>query len=280
VHFRDFAAPGLAPFLLDRGQRASRPQRGGGRVLGETETVMMKRFVAVLWTLECVAGLALLAPASAAAQVRRVEPRQSIGFNLGYFAVRGEDSRVDGDVLFVDLDSLVFEVKDFNSVTFGGEWLFGVSDYLEAGLGAGFYQRTVPSVYRNFTHSDDSEIEQDLKLRIVPLTATVRFLPLGRGSVQPYVGAGIGLFNWRYSETGEFVDFDEGGVIFRNRYVAKGNAVGPVVLGGIRVPVSDIWTVGGELRYQKAEGDLNTDFLGDKIDLGGWTTSFTMHLRF
>jgi hypothetical protein len=58
--------------------------------------------------------------------------------------------------------------------------------------------------------------------------------------------------------------------------------VGPVVLGGIRFPVADVVTVGGELRYQKAEGDIDpdSDLLGQKIDLGGWATSFTMHLRF
>lgn len=247
---------------------------------------MMNRLVPVLGTLGCAAGLALFAPASANAQVSRVtrvESRQSIGFNLGYFALRGEDSRLDteGDVLIADLDSLAFEVKDFNSATIGGEWLFRVNDFIEAGVGAGFYQRTVPSVYRDFQHSDFSEIEQDLKLRVIPLTATVRFLPLGRGSVEPYVGAGIGFFNWRYSEVGEFVDFRDDS-IFRARYRASGNVAGPVVLGGIRVPVADVWAVGGELRYQKAIGEFDNpdDFLGTKIDLGGWTTSFTVHLRF
>jgi opacity protein-like surface antigen len=235
----------------------------------------------VLGIFACVAGL-LAAPAIANAQVSRIEPRQSIGFNLGYFALRGADSRVDGDVLFADLDSLAFEVKDFNFATIGGEWLIDVGDFLEAGVGVGVYQRTVPTVYSHFTHSDDTEIAQDLKLRVIPFTATVRFLPLGRGSVQPYVGAGIGLFNWRYSEVGEFVDFSAGADIFSARYRASGNSAGPVVLGGIRAPVSDVWMVGGELRYQNAKGTIDNadDFLGDRIDLGGWTTSFTVHVRF
>lgn len=244
---------------------------------------MMKRVVAVLWISACVAALGFVAPEAASAQVIRVEPRHSIGFNLGYFALRGEDSRFDteGDVLIANLDSLAFDVKDFNSVTFGGEWLYGVSDFIEAGVGIGFYQRTVPTVYQHFTHADETEIEQDLKLRLVPITATVRFLPIGRGSVEPYVGAGIGFFNWRYSEVGEFVDFSDDS-IFPARYLASGNSVGPVILGGIRLPVSDVWTVGGELRYQRAEATIDNaeDFLGDKIDLGGWTANFTFHLRF
>ena len=227
-----------------------------------------------------LAALVVLMPAPAAAQIYQVEPNQAIGFNLGYFAVPGEDSRTDGDVLLGDLDSLAFEVDDFNSVMFGGEWLFGLTDFVEGGLGAGFYQRGVDSVYRRLTHADGAEIEQELKLRIIPLTATVRFLPLGRGAVQPYVGAGIGLFNWRYSETGEFVGTDD--FIFRNRYIDSGNSVGPVILGGVRAPIADVWMIGGEIRYQKAEGEIDpeSDLLGDKIDLGGWTTSFTVHLRF
>ena len=242
---------------------------------------MMKRFRTVPWILACAAAIMLAAPAIGNAQVARVEPRQAIGFNVGYFALRGADSRVDGDVIFADLDSLAFEVKDFNSAAIGGEWLIDISEFLEAGVGVGFYQRTVPTVYSHFTHSDNTEIEQDLKLRVVPFTATVRFLPLGRGSVQPYVGAGIGLFNWRYSEVGEFVDFRDDS-IFSARYRANGNSAGPVVLGGIRAPVSDMWMIGGELRYQNAKGTIDNadDFLGDRIDLGGWTTSFTVHLRF
>jgi hypothetical protein len=240
----------------------------------------MKRLQTWLWILLCAAGLLVSVAARASAQVTRVEPRQSIGFNLGYFAVRGEDSRVEGDVLWEDLSSLAFELDDFNFVTFGGEWLVDIGDYLEAGAGVGYYQRSVPSVYRSVTHSDGSEIEQDLKLRIVPVTASVRFLPLGRSSVRPYVGAGIGWFNWRYSETGEFVDFRDDS-IFSERYVANGNSFGPVVFGGVRFPVSDMWLVGGELKYQKAEGDIDVEgLLGEKIDLGGWTTSFTVHLRF
>jgi len=228
---------------------------------------------------------AVLAPAAANAQVVRVnrgDARNAIGFNLGYFVVRGEDSRVDEDVLLADLNSLLFEIKDFNGFTFGGEWLFAVNEYIEGGVGLGFYQKTVPSIYADFEDSDGTQIEQDLKLRIIPITATARFLPIGRsGPVEPYIGAGIGIFNWRYSETGEFVDFGDG-TIFRARFAASGNAVGPVVLAGLRAPVGDSILIGGEVRWQRAEGDTSKELglLGTKIDLGGWTTSFTMHFRF
>jgi opacity protein-like surface antigen len=141
-------------------------------------------------------------------------------------------------------------------------------------------QRTVPSVYANLTHLDNSEIQQELKLRQVPVSFTGRVLLLPRGSaIEPYIGAGVVATKWRYSETGEFVDTD--GSIFPARYIAQGTAVGPTVLAGVRAPVSRC-VVGGEVRWQKVEGkDLpQPDFLGTKIDLGGWTGNFTVGLRF
>jgi len=230
--------------------------------------------------------VAVLAPEPAAAQITRVstssDSRNAIGFNLGYFSVKGEDSRDADDVLFRDLDSLIFDIKDFNGATFGAEWLYGVTDYIEVGAGINYYQRTVPSIYRGFVAPDGSELEQDLKLRQVPIAATVRFLPVGRNaSVQPYIGAGVGVINWRYTETGEFIDFNND--IFRDSFEAKGSEVGPVILGGIRFPVADVWLIGGEIRWHAAEGDtggIDEGFLGDKIDLGGWSANFAFHFRF
>lgn len=232
-------------------------------------------------------GAALGLPATAEAQIRRVtsgasDLHQAVGVTVGGFFPKGEDGRVAGDVLLADLDSLAFDVKDFKGGAFSGEWLVGLGEFLEAGVSAGFYQRTVPSVYRRSVNANGSEISQDLKLRVVPLTATVRFLPAGRGSVEPYVGAGFGAFRWNYSEVGEFVDFKDSS-IFRARYLADGTAFGPVVVGGIRFPFGSAMDFGGEVRYQRAEGDTKpatSDLLGDKIDLGGWNAGVTFHVRF
>jgi hypothetical protein len=231
--------------------------------------------------------LIVLVPAIADAQITQVrsgpsDAKQTLNFSLGYFALKGLDSRVDDDVLLNDLQNgepLFFEVKDFNSVTFGGEYLIGFARNFEAGVGVGYYQRTVPSVYANVTHADQSEIAQDLKLRTIPISFTARFLPLGRGSVEPYIGGGLVAIGWRYSEVGEFVDTD--GTIFPARYISDGWATGPTVLGGVR-GLAGNFVIGGEVRWQKAEakGLLDDGFLGDRLDLGGWTTNFTFGFRF
>jgi outer membrane protein W len=221
----------------------------------------------------------LLVPASAHAQ-------QSLSFYLGGFVPRGEDARAregkfSNDVLVNNLDFLSFNIKDFSGGTAGAEYLVGLGDWLDAGLGVGIYRRTVPSVYTEFVNANGSEIEQDLRLRIIPFTATVRLLPLGRSSaIQPYIGAGLGVFNWRYSESGSFVDFRDTS-IFRDSFIGSGSATGPVILGGLRFPAG-AWAIGGEVRYQKAEGDLplDQDFSADKIDLGGYTYAVTFNVRF
>jgi len=227
------------------------------------------------WTVVSVLAVGVLTARPASAQ-------QSINFTAGYFVVRGEDARVDGDVLVANRDLFLFDFKDFNSASFGADWLFPIGEYLEAGAGLQFASRGVNTIYEDYFRPDGSEIEQELKLRVMPLTATVRILPLGRhAAFQPYVGGGIGFHFWKYSESGDFIDFTQrGNPIFPATYVNSGTAIGPVAIFGARVPLGNA-TIGGEVRYQKAEGDLDTrDFLGPKIDLGGWHYLATVGFRF
>lgn len=231
-----------------------------------------------------VAGLVVgfVAPAAASAQ-------QSLNFTIGAFTPRGGDclgsrcpDRTNDDVLANNLDFFDFNIKDFRGPTVGAEYLVGLGNSFEAGLGVGFYTRTVPSVFLDLINSDGSEIAQDLKLRVIPFSATVRYLPMGRNNglgIQPYIGAGVGVFAWRYRESGQFVDANN--VIFADTFTGSGSVTGPIVLGGVRFPIGSVG-VGGEIRWQKAEGNLPADqsFAGSKIDLGGITYNFTIGFRF
>ena len=213
--------------------------------------------------------------------------QQSVNFYLGGFTPRALDARPDDDVLVqngVFLSTLDqargIDIGEFNRVTVGGEWLVGLGRYAEAGLGIGFYQRAVPTLYTFLVNTDGTDIEQTLKLRVIPFTATVRFLPFGSDQpVHPYVGAGVGAYRWRYSETGHFVD--EQSDVFPGNFVGSGAAAGPVVLAGVRIPAGPAG-VAFEMRYQSAEGDLPGDqgFAGSKIDLGGFNYLLVMNFRF
>jgi hypothetical protein len=216
----------------------------------------------------------------------------SVAFGAGAFFPKSCDSRLDcrtsrgsDDVLVEDLQSLAFDIKDFRGATVFGEWNITFDDRVEVGLGAGFYRRTVPSVYRDFVDIDFTEIEQDLRLRIIPVSAVVRFLPFNRaGQVQPYLGGGVAALNWKYTETGEFVDFENNNTIFEDRYVASGTTLAPVVLGGLRMPINgDVYALNAELRYQFGKGDtggFENGFLAEKINLGGMNFTLGFQIRF
>lgn len=225
-------------------------------------------------------GLLVVAAVSGAAAPAALA-QSSVTLNAGYFAVKGADTRVDGDVLLENLTLFDIVLDDFNDATAGGSWNVGIGEYFEASIGLGFFQRTVPSVYLDFIDEDGTEIAQDFRLRVTPLTATIRVFPFGGAPVQPYFGGGIGLYNWRYSEVGEFVDFTDFS-LFQDRFVATGNDTGGVILGGIRFPVGDRYAIGTELQYHQATGtlDLEDGFVTDRIDLGGLSTQFTFQVRF
>jgi hypothetical protein len=235
----------------------------------------MRRFAASLAaSAAALVVLGLIAAPSASAQ-------QSVNFSIGGFTPRGFDGRSNDDVLVNNADFLIFEVKDFNGPVVNAEWLIAFGDHVEGGLGIGWYSKTSPAIYRNFTNADGSEIEQDIKLRVIPFSATVRLLPLGRrAGIQPYLGAGVGVLRYRYSESGQFIDFNDLS-IFNSTFVGSGTATGPVILGGIRFPVSSV-DIGFEVRHQSAKGELPAEeqFAGPEIDLGGMNYLFTINVRF
>jgi hypothetical protein len=244
----------------------------------------MRRFSLAAGWLALAVGVFL--PATSHAQ-------QSLNFTFGAFLPNGQDARTredrgrSGDVLLSNLDFLSFDLDDFRGPSLGMEYVVGVGEYLDAGLGVGLYRQTIPSVYADYVNRNGVEIEQELKLRMVPWTATVRVLPFGRsGAIEPYLGAGVAIVNWRYSEAGEFVDFSDGS-IFRDSYVGSGTATGPTVLGGVMIPAGR-WGIGYETRWQRVRADLPDDLGfattrdGQRawVDLGGWSHVARLQVRF
>ena len=212
--------------------------------------------------------------------------KQTVNFTLGYFTPLGFDSRDIDDVLIANSTFLqtrgrsFLDLDEFNGASVGGEWLFPLARHIEGGIGVSYTSQTSHTVYADFVDPDGTEIDQDLKLRLTPIAFTVRLIPVSpRSPFQPYVGGGIGLISWKYTEVGEFVDFNAGREIFNGNFEDSGTNVGPVFLGGIRF-AGEAFSTGFEIRYQHAKGDLGSDFAAPKIDLGGWTYNFTAGLRF
>jgi outer membrane protein W len=243
-------------------------------------TTILSAFMA-LWMIPTVASAQIHQVGSSSSH----EGKVTVNFSVGYFGLRGYNSRPSEDVLVGDLQSsqpLLFSISDLNSVPVGGEFLYGFARHLEAGVGITYGARTAHSVYANLTHSDGSEIMQDLRLRQITESFTGRYLFLPRGSaIEPYAGAGLVAINYEYSETGEFVDANDLS-IFPGQFKTSGTVAGPLVLGGVRAHVGRKFLAGGEFRWQKATADVpvSEGFLGTKLDLTGWQGNFTFGFRF
>jgi hypothetical protein len=245
----------------------------------------MRRLLLSVASVSVVAGF--LATPSASAQ-------QSVNFFLGGFVPTPLDARgtisggVSNDVLAQDRSFFSFRFDDFKGPTFGGEYLVALGDFFDAGASVGFYQRTAPAIDRNYVDTaTGASIPAEFKLRIVPFTATVRFLPMGHHQgIEPYIGGGVAVFGYRYSESGTFVDYTpplpRNPKTFDATFVGSGSAVGPVVVGGFRVPIGPM-APGFEVRWQKGQANLPgpPEFEpGRTIDLGGMNYLFTFAIRF
>lgn len=236
-------------------------------------------------------GAGLLVAATLCGTPSVASADQLFGFFVGGFFPYGFDSRTGGDVLVENLlppvDPFVYDIDDFKGFTVGGEYLIGFGDWVEAGVGVGWYSKTVDSFYLDSVHPDGSDILQDIKMSIAPISATVRVFPTGRTTpVQAYVGGGINIYKWKYSESGEFIDYSNPSLFplptFRDTFEDEGVTVGPVFLTGVRAPVGENFMIGGEFRWQGGSADLDPihQFTGDKMDLGGYSFGATFHVRF
>jgi hypothetical protein len=137
--------------------------------------------------LAVVFGIAAASPAAA---------QQSFSFHLGGFSPRSADARVPNDVLVNNLSFLAFNIKDFNSFSLGGEYLVGLGDKFEGGLGIGFQTRTVPTVYLDFVNQNRprnrTRISSCASCRSPRPFASCRSVIMD--AVTPYFGAGAGVF--------------------------------------------------------------------------------------
>jgi hypothetical protein len=230
----------------------------------------VKRFAGVVAL--ALAALAICAPHALA--------QQTLNLSVGYSMTR--DERAATDILVIEHHDLAFDYSNFNSWTFGGEWLAPIGDLFEAGGGVAFSRKTVPTVHVGTVNADGSAIPRELRQRQMPIAVTLRVLPLRQSyTVQPYAGGGIALINWSFAESGDFAPPNTRQMFRNEDFSASGVSIGPVLLGGLRV-AGESMAFGLEGRYQRAQGSFGPVFAhtaNPDIDLGGWTLSLTAGRR-
>jgi opacity protein-like surface antigen len=184
----------------------------------------------------------------------------------------------ESDIFEQNRDELTFDVDELDG--FGGTFGYDhfVGEFVNVGGSISFYEEDTTVSDREFEFPNGRPIFRDIRLRIVPLEANVRVLPMGRDlAVIPYIGAGAGIYFWEYEEFGDFVidRFTDPTVITGSAF-SDGADFGFNVHGGVQFPISRSATITAEVKYSKVEGDLDEESFDpafEPIDLSNLTYS-------
>ncbi len=188
-------------------------------------------------------------------------------------------------------DELTLARGDFSGGSMSVDAALFVRPRVAVQFGIGYAGRTTASTYRHMVDNNNREIEQASSLRRLPLSAGVRYYlaPPGRsvGSlawvparVAPYVAAGGGITWYRFSQSGDFVDYQTLDVFNTS---LKSDAWSPSAFTAVGADYALSARVGlvGEARYDWASARLNSDFSGfNRIDLSGLAVTAGLSYRF
>ena len=206
----------------------------------------------------------------------------NLDLRLGAFLPRTDSNLFVDDAALYVKDGNPLQKKDWRGFAGGIGYNAKLAPNIELGVHLDGYGRTLHTSYRDFVTDSGREIQQSLKLEIVPLGVSLRIIPTSRHArFTPFVAGGADLFFYNYEEFGDFVDFDDpANPVISDAFKASGVAGGFHVGGGLGVAVTDDIRLVGEYRYLIAKDDMGDDFRGNEIDLSGSMITFGVNVRF
>jgi outer membrane protein W len=153
---------------------------------------------------------------------------------------------------------------------------------------------TTPSEFRKWVDNNDQPIRQSTKFRRIPLTIGLKYYLTDRGrsvsqfayipsKVAPYVGVGVGGMYYRFSQDGDFVDFNTTDLEVFSATIEDSGWT-PTANGtlGFDYTIGPWLALSTQGRYQWAKARLDPDqFQGyEKIDLTGFAGTLGFRVRF
>jgi opacity protein-like surface antigen len=195
------------------------------------------------------------------------------------------------DIFDFVTEHLTLEESSFSTPTFGAELGINVTSRVDIVFGFDIGKSSTQSEYRAFVDNNLLPIEQTTEMKEFSVFGSVRYslLPKGRSvsrlawipsTVTPYVGGGAGLLNYKFFQTGDFVDFQTNRV-FSDVFQSSGWAPSWHILGGADVQVYKHLFVSFEGKYQWSSAELEQKFVDfAPIDLSGARFGAGIHLVF
>ena len=182
--------------------------------------------------------------------------------------------------------------SDFRSLDGSAELAFRVKSRLDLVFGAAISGMSKASESRGWKGSDNLPIAQTTNFRRMPVSLSARYYlqPRGRtighfawvpASYAAYVGAGVGMTNYDFDQSGEFVDSTTKKILPGDLH-SGGWAPMAQALAGIDWSIGPRWALTTEAKYVTASASLDPkDFSGfHRLDLSGFSTSIGFYVRF
>jgi hypothetical protein len=238
------------------------------------------------WLVTIAAALAL---ASLPALAQPPRGGNAVQFRVGGFFPQG-----GGEFWSDTEDTFTLDISDFDDAAWGFTVVVPVSNQLEVGLSADFYDSTVLSGYRDWVDEFGFPILHDTRLDVTPVMVDLRFVPGGRRQVRGahgqrwvrgpvlYFGGGIGVNFWEYEEVGDFLDFGfDPPEVFPARFQDSGTAFATHALAGVELPMGPGFGLLVEGRYLWSDDELSGDFGGlGKLKMDGPSVFFGASFHF
>jgi opacity protein-like surface antigen len=193
--------------------------------------------------------------------------------------------------LFDDITSeLTLERSDFRAPALGAELSLLLGRRLSLGMGVDWAESHARSEYRDLIGDDGLPIEQNTRLRTVPVMATARWslVPRGRALSQlawipsrtnPYVGAGAGVTWYRLQQDGEFVNRATGD-IFLQEYESSDQALTAHAVAGVDHWFTPRLGLTLEGRYTHGSAPVSGSYAGfQSMDLRGVQATLGLSVR-
>lgn len=201
---------------------------------------------------------------------------QAISLKIGLF-----QPFLRSDLWEINIENLAFGKQDMLDLYFGGEYEFFLGSRFSISISGETYNKTIASQYEDWEYDDGTPIYQSLSLRITSFEANLKLFPIGyRTKIYPFLGAGIGIFAWRYAQWGEFIDFTDMSV--QDGYAETNTyTLGFIGLAGIGFKLNRSTGLFLEAKYQYLKGGLSSFFEGfEKLDMSGlkYNLGFTFYL--
>jgi hypothetical protein len=237
---------------------------------------MMKRLLLALIALSFAAAVV---PETADAQPRHRR------YNEPSFRIQLGEFQPDGDSRYWDDKAVDFTggPSDFEDTFAGISYLHPLSDRLSVQFAGFGYEGIEDQAYIDFVDQFGGDILSTTELELTAITIGLLYQLTGPDApLVPYVGAGGGLYAWRLTEFGDFIDFSTPDLeIFNDFFEQEDEELGWYFTAGLEVPLADSWGIFAEARWDNAKAELAGDFRGlGELDLSGRSYSAGVDFSF